>query len=439
MPFGLVNAPSTFQRAMSVALRGCEHFAIVYIDDILVFSSNREQHLQHLRCVFAALQSQSYHVRLSKCSFFAPEVPFLGHVLSAEGIKAADKRFEHIQSFPTLFSTPKQVRSFLGMVMWYRTFIPHIAILAAPLFPLTSIKKGFVWSAEAEQSVAALKDALTQTPVLSRYDHDLDTRVTTAASLVGIGAVLEQRHDTVWKPVAFWSRKLLDEETRYSATDLEWLAVVEAVSRVWRHLLEDIPFTVRSDHAALARKLSKSAHDPPITPRQARWIERLPPFSISFEYIPSSENVVSDALSRYPALATNACLTLVAPQLVGLVSRIALAAKQDPDYSELVRKLQQESGDLAKDSPNGDTLATPPNTSADATRLTGTTPDLDDRETDVKALTVQDGVLFTKEGRILLLKDNELCTLVISESHDSPLGGHFGQTKTLEKVRRLWQ
>ena len=439
MPFGLVNAPSTFQRAMSVALQGCEGFAVVYIDDILIFSDNREQHLQHLRCVFTALQGQSYHVRLAKCSFLASEVPFLGHILTPEGIKAAEKRYEHIQSFPTPFSTPKQVRSFLGMVMWYRTFIPHVSTLAAPLFPLTSVKKGFKWTPEAEQSVSALKYAMTCTPVLSRYDHDLETRVTTDASTVGIGAVLEQLHDTVWKPLAFWSRKLLDAETRYSATDLEWLAVVEAVSRVWRHLLEDIPFTVRSDHAALARKLSKSAHDPLISPRQARWIERLMPFSITFEYIPGSQNVVPDALSRYPALSTNACVTLVAPHLVGLVSRIALAAQQDSDYMALVGRLQDKSARAP------DSTAQPGE--ADSSPSVATSPN-EDQPDDSKLANpedegdnyyLQDGIIFTSEGQILLPKEDELRTLVISEAHDSPLGGHFGQAKTLEKVRRLWK
>ena len=96
MPFGLVNTLFTFQRVMSVALQSCEEFAVVYIDNILVFSSSRDQHLQHLHKVFAALQSQSYHVRLSKCFFFASEVPFLGHILTPDGIKAADKRFDHI-------------------------------------------------------------------------------------------------------------------------------------------------------------------------------------------------------------------------------------------------------------------------------------------------------------------------------------------------------
>ena len=232
MPFGLVNAPSTFQRAMSTSLRGCEAFSVVYIDDILVFSTTEEEHLEHLRSVFSALQSQSYHVRLEKYSFFAKEVPFLGHILTPDGIKADMSRFELIQSFATPFTSAKQVRSFLGMIMWYRAFIPNVASLAAPLFPNTSPKKCIEWTDEIESAVSALKEALVTTPVLARYDRDLETRVVTDASITGLGAVLEQKHGDDWRPIAYWSRKLIDAETRYSATDLEWLAVVEAVSRV---------------------------------------------------------------------------------------------------------------------------------------------------------------------------------------------------------------
>ena len=301
----------------------------------------KEEHLEHLRSVFSALQSQSYHVRLEKCSFFAKEVPFLGHVLTPDGIKADMSRFELIQSFATPFTTAKQVRSFLGMIMWYRAFIPNVASLAAPLFPITSPKKCIEWTDEMESAVSALKEALVTTPVLARYDRDLETRVVTDASITGLGAVLEQKHGDNWRPIAYWSRKLIDAETRYSATDLEWLAVVEAVSRVWRHLLEDLHVTVRSDHAALARKLSKSAHDPPISPRQARWIERLMPFHLCFEYVPGKENVVSDALSRYPAPTLHtASISLIVPQALGMLTRISLAAKTDVKYQELLRKVE---------------------------------------------------------------------------------------------------
>ena len=116
----------------------------------------------------------------------------------------------------------------------------------------------------ASNAVVAIKEAMQSLPTLGRYKHELETRVTTDASAVGVGTVLEQLHGLEWRPVSFWSRKLRDPELRYSATDLEWLAVVDSVSIVWRHFLEDRPFVVRSDHCALARKLAKSAHDPPI-------------------------------------------------------------------------------------------------------------------------------------------------------------------------------
>ena len=466
---------------MSTALRGCEAFSVVYIDDILVFSRDESEHLEHLRSVFAALQECSYHVRLEKCSFFAPEVPFLGHVLTADGIKADDNHFDLIRSFQTPFTSVKQVRSFLGMIMWYRTFIPNVATIAAPLFPLTSNKKHIEWNEEMEESVKALKDSLTKTPLLARYDRDLATRVVTDASVVGLGAVLEQLHGEVWRPVAYWSRKLIDAETRYSATDLEWLAVVESVSRVWRHLLEDIPITVRSDHAALARKLSKSVHDPPISPRQARWIEHLMPFHIDFEYVPGKENVVSDALSRYPApdsSITTASLSLIVPQALGMLTRISIASRDDKKYQELLEKVVARTTEnepdplrqLFQESP-----ATPSAASQDTQITTTQEPSTDsstreqrssvsmtstsspenavetslcvhsrsERESNLRyddpsCLSVRDGLLFTLEGQMLLPDNHELKTWAISEAHDSVLAGHFGAAKTLEKLRRRW-
>ena len=130
------------------------------------------------------------------------------------------------------------------------------------MFPLTTEKKKFEWTEKATQAVEALKKATLEAPVLAKLDRELPTRVTTDASYVGIGAVLEQQHGNQWRPVAFWSRKLKDAETRYSVTDIEWLAVVDAVTLIWRYMLEDIPFLIRADHKALERKLMKSAQDP---------------------------------------------------------------------------------------------------------------------------------------------------------------------------------
>ena len=210
MPFGLVNTPSTFQRAMPFALRGCEAFTAVYIDDVLIFSATREEHLEHLQEVFKRLQKEAYHVRLAKCHFLTKEVRFLGHTLTDEGIKAVTTREKDFEIFTPPFESAKKVRSFLGLVMWYKAFIPHISTIAAPLFPLTSAHRKPVWTEEATQAVEALKLAILTAPTLIRFNRDLPTRVTTDASGVGIGAVLEQMVETTWKPVAFWSRKLKD-------------------------------------------------------------------------------------------------------------------------------------------------------------------------------------------------------------------------------------
>ena len=337
MPFGLVNAPPTFQRAMTVALRGCEEFAAVYIDDILIFSATVEDHLGHLSTVFQKLQDQAYHVRLSKCLFMASEVHFLGHKISKDGIEHVVKESKDLEGFQPPFTNAKRVRSFLGLVMWYKSFIPHVSTIAAPLFPLTSERKKFEWNEKATQAVIALKKAILEAPVLAKFNRDLPTRVTTDASTVGIGAVFEQQHENGWRPVAFWSRKLKDAETRYSATDIEWLAVVDSVTLTWRHMLEDIPFVIRSDHAALERKLMKSAQEPPLLPRQTRWIERLMPYAYKFEYIKGSNNLVADALSRCPYMLNT--VTVVHSMLAGILARMKIAATQDPQYQQDVLEI----------------------------------------------------------------------------------------------------
>ena len=399
MPFGLVNAPLTFQRAMSYALRGCENFTCVYIDDVLIFSETMEEHLAHLKTVFEKLQNESYHVRLAKCQFIQNEVKFLGHILSNHGIDPLATRREDLDRFQPPFDTPKMVRSFLGLVMWYKAFVPHISTIAAPLFPMTSSKRKIEWTCEATQAVEALKQSVLSAPTLVRFERSLPTRVTTDASNVGVGAVLEQLADGQWRPVAFWSRKLKDAETRYSATDIEWLAVVDAVTLVWRHFLEDIPFIVRSDHKALERKLHKSAHDPPISARQARWIERLMPFALTYEYVSGEDNQVADALSRYPHTMCLNTVTVMHSMLAGILPRIKIAAETDETYQSYLRK--------CRDNAN--------------TRFR-----------------IEDDVLIFGESNVYVPDDERLRTLLLSEAHDTIFGGHFGIERTLEKLKRHW-
>ena len=218
MPFGLRNAPPTFQRAMAVALDGSDHCAVVYIDDILIFSASRREHLQHLALVLLKLQAHAYHARLSKCEFLRDEVEFLGYRLTARGITTVPDKVQTLLNWPVPLTSRAQVKSFLGLVVWYRSFIPHMASIAAPLFEMTSDRRKFEWTETASAAMARLKELVSSAPVLVRWDEALATRVVTDASKVGLGAVLEQQHPDGWKPVAFWSRKLKDPETRYSAT-----------------------------------------------------------------------------------------------------------------------------------------------------------------------------------------------------------------------------
>ena len=396
MPFGLQNAPPTFQRAMSLALDGCDHCAVVYIDDILIFSKTREEHLQHLRLVFGKLQEHSYHARLNKCEFLQEEVEFLGHKISARGIATHPDKVQTLLQWPTPLTTSKQVKAFMGLVTWYRSFIPHLATIAAPLYELMSTRKTFTWTPEAATAVETLQKLVSEAPVLKRWETNIPTRVLTDASLVGIGAVLEQKHDDKWHPVAFWSRKLKDPETRYSATDREWLAIVAAVTRVWPWLLEATLFEIRSDHKALESKLCKARQDPPLNDRQARWIEAMMHFPYTFNWIKGETNVVADALSRHPAACNSAYVIHAAH--VGLWKRLRYLAANDPEY----RKLR----DLAND------------------------PKTD--------LSEWKGVVLDGSGRIFVPNDDEIRTLLISENHDSPFSGHFGAERTQELVQRHW-
>ena len=381
---------------MALALDGCDHCAVVYIDDILIFSKTRAEHLEHLKLVFGKLQRHSYHARLNKCEFLQEEVEFLGHKISARGIATHPDKVQTLMQWPTPLTTAKQVKAFMGLVTWYRSFIPHLSTIAALLYELMSTRKTFAWSPEAANAMHMLQTLVSEAPILRRFETGLPTRVLSDASLVGIGAVLEQQHDEAWHPVAFWSRKLKDPETRYSATDREWLAVVAAVTRTWPWLLEATLFTICSDYKALETKLCKARHDPPLNDRQARWIEAMMPFPYAFQWINGEKNTVADALSRYPTTCNTTYVIHAAH--VGLWKRIRYLADHDLGY----RRLRSLAGDPKTD------------------------------------LSEWRGVVIDGAGRIFVPEDDELRTMLISENHDSPFGGHFGSDRTQELLQRHW-
>ena len=196
MPFGLMNAPSTFQRLVSRVLVGCEPFTAAYIDDILVFSRNETEYEQYLDAVFQCLARHNLRIKLKKCSFFQKQMPFLGHVLSQGQVQVEPEKVEALQRWKRPLTTVKQVRQFLGLASYYHTFVPGFVTLTAPLSHMTRKDARVVWTPEAQNAVDQVVQVLQHAPALCTWDSAKKARVTTDASLVGVGALLEQYHES---------------------------------------------------------------------------------------------------------------------------------------------------------------------------------------------------------------------------------------------------
>ena len=195
MPFGLMNAPSTFQRLVSRVLVGCETFTAAYIDDILIFSKDEDEHAQHLRKVLECLARRNLRVKLKKCCFFQQQIPFLGHILAHGRVQVEPEKIEALLRWKRPLTTVKQVRQFLGLASYYRMFVSGFATMTAPLSHMTRKDARVVWSPEAQKAVDQVVEALQSAPALSVWNSKRKARVTTDASLVGVGALLEQFHE----------------------------------------------------------------------------------------------------------------------------------------------------------------------------------------------------------------------------------------------------
>ena len=292
--FGLRNAGATFQRLMDGVL-GDLPFCVCYVDDILVFSSSREDHLLHLELVLDRLQQNGLILRYDKCTFGTQEVEFLGHHLSAKGVSPLPSKVSAVSAFPRP-STVKGLQEFLGMINYYHRFIPHVAAVLTPLYEVLKGKpKTLAWGPQQEDAFLNAKAALANASLLAFPSPGASLQLTTDASSVAIGAVLEQLVDGLPLPLAFFSRKLSPTEARYSTFDRELLAVHLAV-RHFRHLLEGSSFKVFTDHMPLVHAFSKQSD--PHSHRQQRQLSAISEFNCSFHHLPGSSNPVADALSR---------------------------------------------------------------------------------------------------------------------------------------------
>ena len=387
LPFGLTNAPATFQAVMNRIFEPyIGRFVVVYLDDILVFSRNREEHLKHLETCLDVLRKQKFHAKASKCHWAKSELEYLGHIVSAEGVRMDPKKVSVVRDWP-LPQSVTELRQFLGLTNYFRKFIRSYAALSAPL---TDMLRGDArcrpedWTPEGRKAFAQVKNALAD-DVLLRYPdmtQPFAFEVIADASLRGTGAVLLQSG----QPIAFTSKKFTPAERNYTTGEQELLGVIHAL-REWRCYLEG-PHDVQivTDHHPLIYLKTQ----PTLSRRQARWLEFLSRFHLTWVHRAGKLNV-ADALSRHPLLTAAAVTTRKS-----LRARILAGYAKDPWFRDPLNTDQ-----LEHDS-HGYWLKT----MADGR----------------KRVAVPDVGTLRKE--------------LVSRCHGGPLAGHPGKTRTTELVQR---
>jgi hypothetical protein len=289
MSFGLTNAPAYFMYMMNkVFMEYLDKFVVVFIDDILVFSQNEEEHEEHLRLVLQKLQEHQLYAKFSKYDFWLKEVSVLGLIITDGGIAVDPSKVQDVLNWNPPKNVP-EIKSFLGLVGYYRRFIEGFSKIVKPLTSLLEKGKEFKWDDKCQACFEELKKKLTTALVLIMPDIHKGFYVYCDASRQGLGCVLMQEG----KVVAYASRRLRKHEQNYPTHDLELAAIVHAL-KIWRHYMIGNKGQIFTDHKSL--KYIFTQRD--LNLRQHRWLELIKDYDLDIQYHPGKANVVADALSR---------------------------------------------------------------------------------------------------------------------------------------------
>jgi hypothetical protein len=385
MPFGLTNAPSTFMRLMNEVLKDfIGKFIVVYLDDILIFSKTREEHLRHLAAVMRRLQQEKLLINLEKCSFMKTELIYLGFVISANELKMDPEKVDVIRKWPS----PRnifEVQSFHGLASFYRKFIRNFSgISAAMMDTVRKRHKNFQWTAEVERIFNLLKRKITEQPILVLPDFQKTLQVRCDASGYAVGGVLSQED----RPVAYYSEKLDDAKLKYSTYDKEFYAIIQALKK-WRHYLIPKEFVLYNDNHALQFVSQQEK----LNQKHVKWVEYMQNFTFIIKHISGTANKVADALSRK-------CLMLQEFKVKTLgFENLKDMYAGDIDFGEAYEAYEN--------------------------------PMLRDRSPLIDYL-VQNGLLF--RGNQLCIPDFSMRENLVKEKHSGGLAGHFGHDKTFAKL-----
>lgn len=304
MPFGLRNAPQTFQRFMHEVLRGLDYCCYCFIDDLLVYSENPEHHEEHLRIILKRLSDYGIGINIDKCQFGQQKLNFLGYEVTQEGITPTTERVQTILNYPKPV-TVQDLRRFLGMVNFYHDCLPKQAEIQIELNKLLHNKKKndktlITWNEATEDAFNKCRLSISEAARLTHPVQGAPLAIMTDASNISVGAVLQQNTNNTWKPLSFFSKKLSDTQARYSVYDRELLAIYMAVKH-FRRLIEGNDVVVYTDHKPLSYAMTK-AESTCDTPKRGRQLHFISQFCSRIEYIHGTNNVVADALSRITAI-----------------------------------------------------------------------------------------------------------------------------------------
>ena len=395
MPFGLTNAPGTFQRLMNKIMKPVLYeSALVYLDDIIVFSKTLEDHIKHLETVFKILAEAGLKLKLKKCDFFKTEINYLGHIVSRDGVMPNSAKIEAITNYPEP-TNAKELSSFLGLASYYRKFIRAFAEKAHPLTKLTRKNEQWTWGDEQRDAFRCIKDCLVSKPILGYPDFSREFIIYTDASGYGIGAVLAQLQRPPHSSdendrevvIAYSSKHLNDREAKWSTTEKEAYAIIHAIN-VFKPYLYGRQFTVVTDHRPLEWLMSKN--EP--AGRLARWALKIQEYNIKIGYRAGKLNQNADCLSRTPP-------PLIATITPKYQTEWADAQREDEYCKAIIESLENE---------NPQTL-------------------LNFQLTENKEL-------LDKHGRLIVpvSKKQEVMEL----NHDHMLAGHLGIAKTMIRVQK---
>ena len=381
MPFGLCNAPSTFQSLMNDIFRPyMRKFVLVFFDDILVYSPTWEAHLQHVREVLSLIQHHQLSVKFKKCEFGKRELEYLGHIISNTGVTVDQSKVQAMTDWPVPTSVT-ELRGFLGLTGYYRKFVRDYGLIARPLTNL--LRKGkFTWSSEADTAFNKLKEAMTSTPTLALPNFSMPFVIETDASGDGIGAVLSQNG----QPITFMSRSLGVTKKVWSTYAREMLAVIVGI-RTWRPYLLGRKFTIQTDQRSLRYMLEQRI----LTPEQQKWMSKLVGYDYDIVYKPGKTNSAADALSRVP---NSPILNALSVPHTSFWDDLRALASSDPYLLRI--------GVAAKGKPG-------------------------------LPYSWKDGLLCYN-NRVVVPPGSPLIKQLLYEHHDTTLGGHSGVLRTFKRL-----